>query len=169
MIVFDACTIILLAKVSILEIFLADCPEQALVPEKVRNEICAEGMEETPLIQRLIREKKIRVSRVREPKMKEKLMADFHIDEGEAEAVLLALRKTGAVVGTDDRNAIRACKLLRVEFTTALAILVTAHEKKLITRDDALMKLQKLQAVSRYKRSIMEDARKRILGGDSHE
>lgn len=40
-----------------------------------------------------------------------KLMEDFNIDEGEAEALILAIQEKAIMVATDDRNAIRACKL----------------------------------------------------------
>lgn len=42
-----------------------------------------------------------------------KLMDDFSIDVGEAEALTLALNKKDAMIATDDRNAIRASKLLK--------------------------------------------------------
>jgi predicted nucleic acid-binding protein len=48
---------------------------------------------------------------------------------GEAEALVLALEKEAVVVATDDRNAIRACKVLRINFVTSLGILVRAVEK----------------------------------------
>ncbi len=39
------------------------------------------------------------------------------------EAIVLALSKQG-LLGIDDRKGINACKLLRIPFTTAMAILV---------------------------------------------
>ncbi len=41
-----------------------------------------------------------------------------------------------------------------------------AFEKNLIDKDEALIKLQKLESVVRYRRDIIEDAKKQIEGGD---
>jgi predicted nucleic acid-binding protein len=59
----------------------------------------------------LINEKKIQVLKVKNAKAVMKLMEDFNIDEGEAEALILAIQEKAIMVATDDRNAIRACKL----------------------------------------------------------
>ncbi len=93
-------------------------------------------------------------------------MDDFNIDEGEAEAIILALQKKGALVATDDRNAIRACKLMKINFTTAIAILLRTFEKNLINYNDAIFKLNKLVLIGRYKKFIVQDAYKRLKGGD---
>ncbi|MBI3754550.1 MAG: hypothetical protein HY265_00070 [Deltaproteobacteria bacterium] len=66
------------------------------------------------------------------------------------------------MLATDDRNAIRACKILKLEFITAIAVLIRAFEKNLIDRDEVVVKLQKLKSVGRYSRTIIEDAVKRI-------
>ena len=71
-----------------------------------------------------------------------------------------------SLVATDDRNAIRACKALKLDFTTAVAILIRAFEKNLIDKAEALIKLQKLESVARYNRAIIEEAGKLIEGGD---
>ena len=166
MIVLDSSTLILLAKIDMLESFILDFHGKVLIPEKVREEVCLKGEAETPMIEKLIRTNKLKVVGVERSKLSTKLMEDFHIDAGEAEAVALALKEKGSAVATDDRNAIRACKLLGVEFTTAIAILIRAFEKNLIEADEALIKLRKLESVARYHRTIIEDARRRIQGGD---
>jgi len=165
MIVFDASTLILLAKVELLDVFVSNFSGRILIPELVRNEVCIRGREETPLITRLIEDKKIHVSKVKADKAASKIMDDFHIDAGEAEAIILALREKASLVATDDRNAIRACKALKLDFTTAIAILVRAFENKLIDKAEALIKMQKLASVARYNRAIIEDAVKLIKGG----
>ena len=105
---------------------------------------------------------------VKNGKLIKKLMDDFNIEIGEAETIVLALQEKASIVATDDRNAIRACKILKIDFTTAIAILIRAFEKNLIDKDEALIKLRKLDSVARYRREIVEDARGRIEGGDGH-
>jgi hypothetical protein len=165
MIVFDSSTIILLAKIDILEIFISKFHGKVLIPEKVKKEICTEEVEETPLIVKLIEDKKIHVSKAKDRKLIRRLMDDFHIDEGEAEAITLALQEKANIIATDDRNAIRASKLLKLNFTTAIAILIRTFEKKLINKEDALVKLKKLSSVARYSHAIINDAQKLIEGG----
>jgi predicted nucleic acid-binding protein len=121
--------------------------------------------EEVPLITKLISEKKIKVMKVKEKEKVKKLMMDFNIDRGEAEAILLALQKGCRVIATDDRNAIKACKLLKLDFITVISILTRAFEKGLIERDEALAKLDKLSSVGRYSKKIINDATERITGG----
>jgi len=165
MIVFDASTLILLAKIELLDVFVSSFSGRISIPEIIRDEVCVKGREETPLLTRLIEEKKIHVSKVNADKAVRKIMDDFHIDAGEAAAIILALDEKASLVATDDRNAIRACKALKLDFTTAVAILIRAFEKNLIDKAEALIKLQKLESVARYNRAIIEDARKLIEGG----
>jgi len=164
MVIFDSSTIILLSKIDMLEMFISHYPGKVFIPEKVKAEVCREGREETPLIVKLIEDKKIRVSKVMNSALTRKLMDDFTIDAGEAEVLILALQEKALLIATDDKNTIRACKMLKIDFTTAIAILIRAFEKKFVDKEDALMKLQRLVAVARYKQTIIEDAKKQIEG-----
>jgi predicted nucleic acid-binding protein len=91
-------------------------------------------------------------------------MEDFNIDEGEAEMLTLAIEEKASLVATDDKNAIKACKILKLDFTTAIAILIRACEKGLIRVDEALKKLHKLQSFARYEKTIIETATNQIEG-----
>ena len=165
MIIFDSSTLILLARIDLLEIFIQSFHDTVLIPEKVRIEIYYEEREETPLLNKFIENKKIKVYKVRNSKLVKKLMEDFAIGAGEAEVLALAIQEKTNIIATDDRNAIRACKLLQLNFTTAIAILVRTFEKKLIDREEALIKLHKLEYIARYKLSIINNVKKHIKGG----
>lgn len=54
--------------------------------------------------------------------------------------------------------------MLRIRFTTAINILIRLYEKQLIEREKALMKLDNLRVVGRYKEKIIEDAKRRVIG-----
>ncbi len=161
MIVFDSSTLILLAKTDLLELFVLDFRGKVLIPLKVKAEVCIEKREETPLIVKLIKDKKIEVFEAKNSRQIKKFMDDFNIDAGEAEALTLAVQEGAGIVATDDRNAIRACKLLKLDFVSAIAVLIRAFEKNLIDRDEAVVKLQKLESIGRYSRTITEDAIKK--------
>jgi predicted nucleic acid-binding protein len=122
--------------------------------------LCIKGREETPYLKNLIQEGQIEVLTAKNPRQRRKLMVDFNIDEGEAEALLLALQKEAELIATDDKNAIRAFKLLKIDFVTAIGFLIRAVEKKLIKRDEALFKLEKLRVFGRYSLPIIDNAKK---------
>ena len=165
MIVFDSSTLILLSKIEMLELFIANYSGRILIPEKVRAEVCIKGKEETPLITRLIAENKIEVVKIGHGSALKKVMEDFNIEAGEAEALLLAVQEGADPIATDDRNAIRASKFLKLEFITATTVLIRAIEKGVIDRSAAVIKLQKLQSVGRYSKAIIDDAMRQIKEG----
>jgi predicted nucleic acid-binding protein len=163
MIVFDASTLILVAKVELLDIFLAGIRRQAAIPGEVARECC--GVKKTLdalRIQKAIEESRIKVMAANNKKFIAKLQADFSLGKGEAEAVALAFKEKALFLGIDDKNGINACKLLGIAFTTAVGILVWSREKRLIDQASALSKLTTLAQHGRYKSSIIEDARLRM-------
>ncbi|MEW6089008.1 MAG: hypothetical protein AB1498_11970 [bacterium] len=162
MIIFDSSTIILLSKIEILELFVENFKGKILIPEKVKFEISREDKQDYSLVSGLIKNKKIGIQKAGDEKQIQKLMKDFNIGEGEAEVLVLALQENAKVVATDDRNAIKACKVLKIDFLTAISILLRAFEKKLIDEERMLIKLQKLKMFGRYSVPIIEDAVKRI-------
>ena len=164
MIIFDASTLILLIKIDLLELFISNYKRSLVIPKKVKTEVCVEGREETPYLKNLIQKGQIEVLTAKNQRQKRKLMVDFNIDEGEAEALLLALQKEAELIAADDRNATRAAKLLKIDFVTAIGFLIRAAEKKLIKRDEALLKLAKLRVFGRYSLPIVENAKNKIKG-----
>ena len=155
---------ILLAKIDLLEMFISTFSGKVLIPQKIEAEVCCEGKEETPLMNRLIKEGLITVLPVKDWRAVKRLETDFSLDAGEAEALILAIEQNVSLLATDDRNAIRTCKVLKLEFTTAIAFLVRAFEKKLVDRDEALSRLDKLESIARYKKTITSDVRQRLEG-----
>ena len=164
MVLFDAATLILLAKIEMLNIFLADFGRKVAIPERVKEEVLLGSSPDAPMVARLIQERRIDVLKTKDREFVRRLMEDFNIDEGEAEMLTLAIQKKALFVGTDDKNAIKACKIMKLDFTTAIAILVRACEKGLIEADEAFFKLQKLQSSARYSKTIIETARNQIKG-----
>lgn len=165
MVIFDASTLILLARIGLLDEFVARVQGGVVIPGEVTTEVLCGEREEMQTLISSIEEQRIAVVKVKDRALTRKLMADFSIDAGEAEALALALGEHDAIVATDDRNAIRACKALKLEFITAIAVLVRAVEKGVIEKEEGLIKLQKLQSIGRYGKTIIEDARKLIQGG----
>jgi predicted nucleic acid-binding protein len=113
----------------------------------------------------LIDEKKIAVEALKDRALFEKLRRELRLGAGEAEAIALAVGKKARIVATDDRNAINACKLARIPFTSALAVLVRMYGQRAIGKQDALVKLATLEREGRYRKTIIAEARARLEVG----
>lgn len=169
MLIFDASTLILLAKAEFLDIFLDDFKGTPLIPKAVESESTHDpNRPDSVLIQERIREGRLSVQEVQQPGALSRLLQDFRLGSGEAEAILLALERGDAsIVATDDRNAIRACKVLRVEFVTSLTLLVRSVEKGLLGPRDGMRFLERLERFGRFKAEIIEEVSRQI-GGTAH-
>jgi predicted nucleic acid-binding protein len=163
MLIFDASTLILIAKMEILDSFLDGIESKVAIPAEVAKECCGVKKSlDALLIQKALDESRIRVVTVKNRRLVTKLQGDFGLGRGEAEAIVLALAEQAQIVGIDDKNGINACKLLGVAFTTAVGVLVRMREKGLLTVGEALVKLATLGKHGRYKQSILEDARRKL-------
>jgi predicted nucleic acid-binding protein len=162
--VFDASTLILLAKSELLDFFLEDFQGEIVLPRAVEAECTVGSWPDAALIRERIREGRLTIKQVREEKIVSRLREDFRLGRGEAEALALALDESDAIVATDDRNAIRACRVLRLGFVTAVAILVRGVEKELISVPDGRSHLMTLSAHGRYGADVILEAMKQMGG-----
>jgi predicted nucleic acid-binding protein len=163
MFVFDSSTLILIAKIELLDPFLADIGMEVAVPKAVEDECCGgKKTIDSLIIQKALDDSRIKVRSVRNRKLVAKLEEDFSMGGGESEAIALALQEGALLVGIDDKNGMNACKLSGVAFTTAIGILVRSRQKGLIDRSDALIKLSALAEYGWYKDAILEDATLRM-------
>jgi predicted nucleic acid-binding protein len=166
MIVFDASTLILLAKVELMDLFQAKAGTEVAIPAEVERECCSQKKTlDGFMIRKALRESRIKVTLVRNEKLIARLQADFSLGRGEAEAVALSLKESATLLGIDDKNGTNACKVLGLPFTTAVGILVRSSEKGFLHPSQALPKLEALRRYGRYKDSIIEDARLRLEAG----
>jgi predicted nucleic acid-binding protein len=161
-IVFDASTLILLAKAELLEQFLETSKMEAVVPTAVARECMGKRSFDALTIGRLIGERRIEVVPAPDRRLFERMRRDLGLGAGEAEAIALAVATEAQLVATDDKCAINACKLAKVRFTTAPAILTMMYEKGVIDRHKAIGKLAILEREGRYKKSIISAARARL-------
>ena len=167
MIVFDASTLILLAKAELLDLFLGGSKLAVGIPGEVARECCGVKKSlDALIIQKALDQGRIEITAVKNRRLVGKLQTDFTLGRGEAEAIALALMEEAQILGIDDKNGINACKLLGIAFTTAVAILIRSREQRLLDGTEALAKLGLLAKYGRYKASILEDARLRLEGNE---
>jgi len=160
-VIFDSSSAILLAKISILGILAEKV--NIVFPESVKKETTVKKDSfDSKLISTLIEQNKIKIIKANMPEAN-KLMQDFNIDEGEAEAILLA-KEEQCVICTDDGPSIKACKILGLKFATAIHFLMQLYEQGLMDKPIAVEKLRLLEKFGRYGYDIIKDAKNKIEG-----
>jgi predicted nucleic acid-binding protein len=163
MFVFDSSTLILTAKIELLDLFLDEIGMEVAISRAVAEECCGgEKTLDALMIRRAIDESRIVIRSVKDKKLMLKLREDFNMGRGESEAIALVLQERAKLIGIDDKRGINACKLTGISFTTAVALLLRSWQKGLIDRSDALARLSSLARHGRYKTVIIEDARRRL-------
>jgi predicted nucleic acid-binding protein len=137
--------------------------EPIVIPKAVERESCEEKESVDALvIQRAIRDKRIKVKAPKAPKLAQKICKDFSLGQGETEAIVLAYSEKAKLLAADDRRAILACRLLKIPYTTAIDILVRMVEKDLLNKAEAQLRLDALEKFGRYKRGIILDAKSKL-------
>jgi predicted nucleic acid-binding protein len=163
MVVFDASTLILLAKTDLLPLLTEKT--RVLIPEAVEREALAKPeLYDARVIAGLLHSRKIQAFKDPPAQQCKRLQGDFALEVGEAASLLLA-RDKRLPLGTDDGPSIKAAKLMGIPFLTAIHVVVELCEKGRLDKPTALAKLERLQQVGRYSVQILEDARKRIQRG----
>ena len=161
--IIDSSTLILLAKSGLLDIFIDNLKSQLIIPKAVEYESTSKkDSYDAKLIIQRINDKKIQVQTASNVKVCKKLMRDFNISKGEAEALTLCLDKHQLLL-TDDKKAINACKILRLAFATAPDILIRAVEKGLIEKEQAMLIFEKLMRYGRYSEDIIHDLKDKLM------
>jgi predicted nucleic acid-binding protein len=163
MMIFDASTLILLAKVELLDLFLDGMSVKGAIHTEVARECCrGKKTLDSLLIQRVIDEARITVFEVKDRKLVMKLEFDFGLGRGESEAIALAVTRKARLLGIDDKNGINACKFLGVPFTTAINILVGCRESELLSHPEACLRVELLSKYGRYGKTILDDVKARL-------
>ena len=161
--VFDSSTLILLAKIDLLRESAEDI--SIVIPPKVKEECHFKESLDALLIKTLVAEGKIKVEKAGNQEAVRKLRADFRIEAGEAQALWLG-KRLGVPLAVDDGPTIKACKVLGVQFVTAIHFLINLRARGKLELPLALAKLDALAVYGRYSRKIIEDAAQRLKGGD---
>ena len=161
MLVSNTSTLVLLAKISCLEEFIAISP-LIEIPSQVKEEALFEKESyDAKLIHKLIQAQKIKVIQVEAPEVKN-IMASFRLDEGEAAAfVLFDIKKHKAIL-TDDGELIKLCKLQNAPFVCAMAVVIRLHEKNILAKEKTLEKLKELNNIGRYSKELYEHFKKEV-------
>lgn len=151
MLVSNASTLILLAKVSIIRKFLNEFGDVA-IPEEVQKEIAEGNMFDSKLLRKEIEKNHIIVKAIKSGTSN--ITKEFRIHKGEAETYILYNECNAKAILTDDGELIKLCKLFEIPFINALAIITRMFEKGILTHAEACEYLQKLNDYGRYSKEV---------------
>ena len=148
-------TLVLLAKIGCLEHFIEISPIIWIPGQVKREALFDQDSYYARLIQKLIDSKKIIIAPIKTAKIAH-IMSQFRLDEGESATYALFNDKRHKAILTDDGEFIKLCKLEKIPFMCAMAVVIRLFEKKKISKDDALGKLENLHKIGRYTKEIYE-------------
>lgn len=156
MVVLDSSSLILLAKAGLLDITINSLKEKPLIPWAVYAEsVGKKKAEDATLIEARVKQQKITVQVLEDLAVPTKLIQDFNLGQGEAEAIALCLANKMVLV-TDDKKAMNTCRLMEINFITVPNIVVELYREKRITKIEAEIVIQKLNYYGRYSEKIIE-------------
>lgn len=151
--IIDSSTLILAAKTGLLDHIIKN--KELEITNKVKEEsIVAKESFDSKIIEQRISENKIKVKEIKDVELYDKLIKDFNLGKGEAEAIVLASEKNKTIL-VDDKKAINSCKILNIKFATALNILVKLHKDNKIKKEETRIILNKLKKYGRYSQDII--------------
>ena len=156
MIAIDSSSLILMAKIDILDKIIKNLKKKLALTEEVYRE-CTIKTEayDAKIIKKRVEEKAILKKEIKNLALYQKIRADFNLGKGEAEAIVFCLENNTSLV-TDDKKAMNACKILRIKFTTAPNLLVMLHNKKLINKVEANSYLRRFEKFGRYTNEVLQ-------------
>ena len=148
-------TLVLLAKIGCLEDFIEISPIIE-IPEQVRREaLFDQDSYYSRLIRKLVDNKRIITVPIKASKITN-IMSQFRLDEGEAAAYALFDDRKHKAILTDDSELIKLCKLEKIPFVCAMAVVIRLFEKRKLSKEQAIEKLKNLHEIGRYSKEIYE-------------
>lgn len=151
MLISNASTLILLAKVGAIHRFLNEYGE-ITIPKEVELEILRGGTFDSKLLKKEIEDKTIKVRAIKSNTSK--ILKEFRIHKGEAEAYILYNECEAEAILTDDGELIKLCNLFETPFINALAVITHMFEKGKLTHTEACEYLKKLNDYGRYSKEV---------------
>ena len=149
LIVADACSLILLAKVMLLQQTL-EIIEIVITPEV--NEECTKDLRfpDAVLLEEYITQHKIKVMEVRN-----KGNEMIRLGKGELSVIQLYKEQKAYALLTDDGKTIKYCNIKGYQYTTTPRVLLSLYKKNKIKKNEALVALKKLETAGRYAKDVI--------------
>lgn len=164
-IITDSSFLILISKLEMMDL-MANLFNKIEIPQAVFNESVRAGKRfkkiDAVMIEQYIKKQKVKVEIIEDQRRAEKIMHDFNIHNGEAEAIILYQEKDADLLATDDYRALKTCKVLNIKYFTTPLFIQRCYLEKEISKNKALQKFNKLQKLGWYKERIIKYFKKEI-------
>ena len=155
----DSCSIILLAKATILEI-LSD-KHDLFVTEEVYKEIL-KGRDkkfiDAFLTEKLAKGKKIKIIGITNTGLIKKLMQDFNLGIGEAETLALTIDKQCDAVLTDNKQGRKMAFIYNLNLIGSIDAITALYKLRSIDKDKAIGGLKKLREFGWFQDYLIDSA-----------
>ena len=164
-VVIDSCSIILMAKATVLEEFVKW--KESIITEQVYCEVM-EGKEkklfDALLLSKLVDEKKILKNNPKGKEMAKKLMDDFGLGKGEAESIAVAIENNSPII-TDNKQGRKAAKIYGMALLGSIDVITALYKVKKITKEKAVNALKSLKEHGWFNDYLIENALEDIKNG----
>ena len=158
----DSCTIILLAKASVLEIVIDSY--DVIITQDVYKEVIKgkeKSFQDALLLERLGEQKKFK-QRNTDAALTKKLVNDFNMGVGEASVISCAMKQKDCVAATDNRQGRNAAKINNLPFVGSIEIVVALFKNKKITFEKTMTALKILRIAGWFDDYLIENAMEAI-------
>lgn len=163
--IIDACSVILLAKASVLEAFVDW--KSITLPEAVYEEVM-EGRKlkalDSLLTERLVVEKKMKVVQVADKILLKKITDDFRFGKGESQTISIAIEQKLPVI-TDNRQGRKAAKVYGLKLVGSIEIVVSLVKANKIGKEKAISALRNLQKQGWFTDYLIDQAIREVSNG----
>ncbi|MDO8627658.1 MAG: hypothetical protein Q7K42_04285 [Candidatus Diapherotrites archaeon] len=150
----DSSSLILFAKSDVLDIFIDSLVEKPKITEIVFEECIKKDSLDAKLIKQRVLGKKITVVKASDRQLCNKIAIDFNLGLGEAETIGQAIKENSSVI-TDDKKAMKVCRIFNLEFTSTLSLLSVLYENKKIDKSEALSAFEKLRKHGWFSKEVL--------------
>ncbi|MGV9172601.1 MAG: hypothetical protein ACOC44_17085 [Promethearchaeia archaeon] len=154
----DSSILILISKLEILDL-LIKAFKKVIIPSAVFKEAVEQGKLQKKmdafLIERKIDDGKIGIENIKKVKEKKRIIRDFNLHDGESEAIVLYLEKNADLLGTDDKQTLKVCKIFGIKYFTTPLFLSRCYSNQMLSRQMSLLKFDKLLEFGWYKEDLI--------------
>ncbi len=158
-VIIDACSVILLGKITILETFLSNM--NTLITRGVYEEVIA-GKEkklfDALLLERLVNENKIKISDDFDKNIFVKLSEDFGLGKGEAETIGYAIKNKQTIIITDNKQGRKTAKIYGLSLSGSIEVIVSLYKSNKIDKNKALNSILNLKKFGWFNDDIINKA-----------
>ncbi|MEK6983961.1 MAG: hypothetical protein AABX33_05285 [Nanoarchaeota archaeon] len=155
----DSCSVILLAKATVLEAVASNY--DLLISDNVYKEIL-QGKDkkfiDALVTEKLVKDGKLKISKVKEAKIIKKLIRDFSLGIGEAETLAFVLGSQCEAISTDNKQGRKVAKIYNLNLIGSIDLIISLFKLKIIDNYKAISALKMLKEFGWFQDYLIDSA-----------